>query len=187
MEKLEYLDESHTYLLSGVIIPSVSELLQFIFPNKYSNIPTQILKAKASFGTNLHNAIENFENQLPYSLTPMEQIVFEQYLYLKDQYNIEAVEQEVMVHYEDKFAGRFDMLANIDGKRSLVDIKTTAKLDHESLAYQLGFYAMAYGEDFEKYYCIHLPKKDIGRLVEITPKPKEELLRVIEEYERSKQ
>ena len=186
MEVVEYIEENHLYLVNGCLVPSVSELLQFIFPNKYANIPQSILKNKAQFGTNLHNAIESYENQLPFSLTPMEEVVFEQYLYLKDEYNIEVVEQETMVHYEDRFAGRLDMVANINGVRSLVDIKTTAKLDHESLSYQLSFYALAFGEDFEKYYCLHLPKKDIGRLVEIKPKPKEELLRVIEEYERSK-
>ena len=114
----------------------------------------------------------------------MQEITFEQYLLLKDEYQIEVQEQEVMVHFEDKFAGRLDMIANIQGMRSLVDIKTTAKLDHESLAYQLGFYAMAYGEDFEKYYVIWLPKKDIGRLIEIKPKSKEELLEVLDRYER---
>ncbi len=186
MEVVEFIEDGHIYVVDGVITPSVSEILQFVFPNKYSCIPQQILRAKAQFGTNIHNAIECHEQNLPFSLTPMEQIVFEQYLNLKKENVIEVVEQEVMVNYQDKFAGRLDMIANINGKRSLVDIKTTAKLDVESLAFQLGLYAMAYGEKFESYYCIHLPKKDVGRLVEIKPKSKEEILKVLEEYERSK-
>lgn len=185
MEIIEFIESTHQYLINGCLVPSVSDLLQFIFPNKYANIPLSILKNKAQFGTNVHNAIECFENNLPYSLTPMEQVVFEQYLHLKDEYQIEVAEQETMVHFEDKYCGRLDMIANIESKRSLVDIKTTAKLDHESLAYQLGFYAMAYGEDFEKYYVLWLPKKGNGKLVEVAPKSKEELLEVLERYEES--
>ena len=186
MERLEYIDESHQYIYDGCLIPSVSELIKFVFPNKYSNVPTKILAAKASWGTAIHSAIECHEQGLPFSLTPMQTITFEQYLRLKEENQIEVVEQETMVHFEGRFGGRLDMIATVNGKRSLVDIKTTAKLDVESLAIQLGLYAMAYGEDFESYYCIHLPKKDLGRLVEIKSKSKEELLKIVEEYERSK-
>jgi CRISPR/Cas system-associated exonuclease Cas4 (RecB family) len=78
------------------------------------------------------------------------------------------------------------MIANINGPRSLVDIKTTSKLDVEALEWQLGMYQLAYGETFEKCYCLWLPKKDLGRLVDIDPKSKEEILKVLEEYEVSK-
>ena len=185
MERLEYIDSSHQYIYDGCLIPSVSEILKFIFPNKYSCVPQHILASKANWGTAIHNAIECHEKHLPFSLNPMQMITFEEYLRIKEYNRIEVVEQETMVHFEGRFGGRLDMIANVNGKRSLVDIKTTAKLDVESLAFQLGLYAMAYGEDFESYYCIHLPKKDLGRLVEITPKSKEEILKVLEEYERT--
>ena len=108
MERLEFLESTHQYIYGGCLIPSVSEILQFVFPNKYANIPQSILKAKASFGTIIHSAIELHEQGLPFSLTPMQMITFEQYLRLKEENNIEVVEQETMVHYQDKFAGRFD-------------------------------------------------------------------------------
>lgn len=176
-------EETHQYFIGDREVPSVSEILRFLFPNKYSNIPEWILSAKARFGTRIHEAIECYEEDLYFELNEEEESVFNKYLLLKEENNIEVVEQETMVHFEGRYGGRLDMVANVNGKRSLIDIKTTAKLDVESLAYQLGLYAMAYGEEFESYYCIHLPKKDIGRLVEITPKSKKELLRVIEEYE----
>ena len=184
--EIEYIDVGHIYLCNGIVTPSVSDLLQFIFPKKYANIPQSILKNKAQFGTNVHNAIECFENNIPFSLKPMEQIIFEQYLYLKNEYNIEVIEQETIVNYKDKYCGRLDMIASIKGIRSLVDIKTTAKLDVEALEWQLGMYQLAYGEIFEKHFCLWLPKKDLGKLVEIKPKSKEEILEVLEEYERSK-
>ena len=186
MERLEYIDSSHQYLYDGCLIPSVSAILRFVFPNKYANIPAQILAAKASWGTAIHSAIECHEQGLPFSLTPMQQITFEQYLRLKEENQIEVVEQETIVHFKDMYAGRLDMIANVNGKRSLVDIKTTAKLDIESLEWQLGLYQLAYGEIFQKCYVLWLPKKDLGRLVEIKPKKLTEILEVLAEYEESK-
>ena len=188
--EVEYIDEGHIYLVDGVITPSVSEIIRFIFPNKYQNIPKTILEEKALFGTHVHEAIENHENGKPIDLTEREFLCFEQYLKLKERYQIEVIEQETIVHYQDRFAGRLDMIATVLGLDALVDIKTTAKLDKESLSWQLGCYAMAYeflfGITFEKFYCLWLPKGDLGQLVEITPKTKEEILKVLKDYEDSR-
>ena len=77
---VEYLDDTHTYLIDGVIKPSVSQIIMFLFPDKYKYIPKTILDRKAIFGTNVHNAIEMFEKGLAYELDPIEQLSFEQYL-----------------------------------------------------------------------------------------------------------
>lgn len=188
--EVEYIDEGHIYLVGGVITPSVSEIIRFIYPDKYSNIPKKILEEKAEFGTHVHNAIECYENQDYFELTPREQLCFEQYLKVKEKHKIEVLEQEIIIHFEDRFAGRLDMTAVVEGYESLVDVKTTAKLDYESLAWQLGMYALGcewlYGIKFEKYFCLWLPKGDLGQLVEIQPKSKEEILEVLKAYEDSR-
>ena len=187
MERIEFIESSHTYLVGGVIVPSVTQLINFIYPNKFDGVPKQTLLAKSKFGTNVHNAIECYENGLEFELSPMERVVFEQYLRVKDREKIEVVEQEKMIHYQDKYAGRLDMIANVNGIRSLVDVKTTAKIDYDSLAWQLAFYELGCGEKFQKHYVLWLPKKGMGRLVEITPKTKEEVLEVVNDYEKSQQ
>ena len=35
---LEYDDESHIYLVDGIIVPSVTQILQVRFGNKYSKV-----------------------------------------------------------------------------------------------------------------------------------------------------
>ena len=55
---VEYIGETHTYLVDGVIVPSVTQLLQFKFPNKYSGIPQKVLDSKAEYGTKIHKLIE---------------------------------------------------------------------------------------------------------------------------------
>ena len=42
---IEFIEDGHIYLMDGVIIPSVSEILHFIFPNKYAGIDKRILIA----------------------------------------------------------------------------------------------------------------------------------------------
>lgn len=187
---IEFIEESHTYLIDGVITPSVSEILNFIFPDKYSNIPKQILNTKANYGSKVHEAIELLEKneELP-KLNYLQEISIDQYRKLKDKYKIEVLEQEKMVHYKNYYCGRFDMIAEINGTYSLCDIKTTAKLDKESLSWQLSYYALAhnpeeYETEFKKFYAIWLPKKDLGEIVEIERKSKQELLEKLKEFRK---
>lgn len=190
---IEFLENEHIYLYKGYIIPSVSEILKFIFPNKYENIPFQILKEKSIFGTKVHEAIEILEREQKLDIDALKQEIeginyiiessIEQYLKLKKEYEIEMLEQEQMVNYDGLYAGRFDMIANINGIKSLCDVKTTAELDEEYLSWQLSFYQLAKGETFKKLYCIWLPKKGLGKIVEIKRKSKKELLKKLEEFQ----
>lgn len=188
---LEFLEEEHIYLYEGVIIPSVSEILKFLFPNKYEGIPNAVLNAKADYGTKIHEAIELLEKtgevmKLNYIQTSS----IEQYIKLKQKYDIEVLEQEQMIHYQDKYAGRFDMLATINDELSLCDIKTTATLDREYLSWQLSLYAFAYeclqtDSKIKSLYAIWLPKKELGQVVKVDRKSNEEILKLIERYEKN--
>lgn len=180
---IEFLEEEHIYLLDGVIVPCVSDILHFIFPNKYRGISKTILNNKAKYGSTVHKAIECLEQglELP-KLDYIQEASLKQYQKLKRKNNIEVLSQEQKIHYEDKYCGTYDMEANIKGKHCLADIKTTAELDKEYLSWQLSFYELATGKEFEKLYAIWLPKKNLGALVEIERKPKEELLKVLEDY-----
>lgn len=202
---LEFIDEEHLYLLDGVIVPSVSEILHFIFPNKYLNVPKEVLNAKASYGTKVHEAIEMYEinrktmtseeafevtiiaNELDY----MQVASLKQYIKLKNEFSLNVIQQEQMVHYQDKYAGRFDMMAYVNENYSLCDIKTTAELDKEYLSWQLSLYAYAYdylnkGNNFEKLYAIWLPKKKLGHIVEIERKSNEEIEEILRKFEEMK-
>ncbi|HHX66874.1 MAG TPA: PD-(D/E)XK nuclease family protein [Gallicola sp.] len=189
---IEFLKEDHLYLVDGVITPSVTQILQFLFPDKYKDVPPEILAKKAEYGSILHKVIEIAEQEQMFEIEALRQKIkginylielsFKQYLKIKEKYNIDVLEQEQIVAYKDYYCGTFDMIAKVDGKKSLIDIKTTAELDIEYLSWQLSFYELAKGEQFEKLYVIWLPKKSLGELKEIPRKPKKELLRVLKEY-----
>ena len=105
---------------------------------------------------------------------------------LKQKYDIEVLEQEQMISYDYDYCGRFDMIAKVGKDICLCDIKTTAELDLEYLSWQLSFYEMAYGKMFDKLYAIWLPKKDLGQLVEVKRKSKEELINKLKEFKKWK-
>jgi len=62
---IEFLEEPHIYLKNGVIVESVTTLLKkYKFKDKYSDVPSNILKAKAEFGSGVHKAIELLETTI---------------------------------------------------------------------------------------------------------------------------
>lgn len=197
---IDFLEEPHIYLVDGVITPSVSEILHFIFPEKYKNVSSYILNKKAQYGTTIHQSVEMLENNLKtmsieeafnvtvqaLDLNYIQEVSLHQYLKLKDKYQIEVIEQEQMIHFKNYYAGRFDMIAKIKNNLCLCDIKTTAELDEEYLSWQLSYYEMAVGKKFDKLYAIWLPKKDIGQVVEIKRKTKKELMKKLKEFMEEK-
>ncbi len=197
---IDFLEEPHIYLVDGIITASVSEILHFIFPEKYKNVSSYILNKKAQYGTTIHQSVEMLENNLKtmsieeafnvtvqaLDLNYIQEVSLHQYLKLKDKYQIEVIEQEQMIHFKNYYAGRFDMIARIKNDLCLCDIKTTAELDEEYLSWQLSYYEMAVGKKFDKLYAIWLPKKDIGQVVEIKRKTKKELMKKLKEFMEEK-
>ena len=183
MDNIEFIENGHIYLYQGIVIPSVSEILKFLFPNKYKNIPTNILVNKSEYGTKIHEAIEKFESEgIIEKLDYMQEASFNQYLRLKKEHNIEVIDQEKIIHYKDIYAGRYDMSANVNGEYSLIDIKTTAELDLEYLSWQLSLYDYPNKKRHDKLIAFWLPKRDLGKLVEIPRKSDKEIEELLERF-----
>lgn len=193
---ITFLDEPHIYLVDGIITPSVSEILHFIFPDKYKGVDKRILNRKAEYGTTIHESIEMYEANIQTmqledafnvvvqakDLNYIQEASLRQYVKLKREKKLMVLEQEKMIQYQRKYAGRFDMIANVNGALSLCDIKTTAQLDEEYLSWQLSYYELAMGKTFDKLYAIWLPKKGLGVLKEVKRKPKKLLLEKLNEF-----
>lgn len=189
---IEFIEEGHLYLKDGVLLPSVSEILHFIFPNKYKGVDQLVLNKKAEYGSTIHEVIECFEQRkdLP-ELDIIQEFSLNQYLRLKGKFKIGVIAQEQIINYKDDYAGRFDMIAKVNNELSLCDIKTTAVLDKEYLSWQLSFYELAYmymnaTPKFERLYAIWLPKRGYGELVEIERKSISELLKVLKKFKESR-
>jgi hypothetical protein len=191
---LEFVEEGHLYLYCGMIIPSVSDILKFIFPNKYKDVPDYILQNKAEYGSLVHELVEQLENgktieelKQDYEFNYIVEASLEQHLRLKKEYEIETISQEETVCYKGLYAGRYDSEAMIKRELSLVDRKTTAELDEEYLSWQLSYYELAKGKRYKKLYVEWLPKKGLGKIVEIKRKSKKELIEMLEKYFKEKE
>ncbi len=186
---LEFVEQEHLYLYDGVIIPSVSEILGFIFPDKYKDVPKEILKDKADYGTLIHKLCEELDTgktleelKQEYKFNYIIEATLKQHLRLKEKHDIQPISMEQRVCYKGIYAGTYDLEAYVDKKLSLIDRKTTAELDTEYLSWQLSYYELASGKTYDKFYVEWLPKKQLGKLEEIPRKSEKELLRVLKEY-----
>lgn len=144
---LEFDDETHRYIVNGIITPSVSKLLSLKFDD-YPNVPQAVLQAAADRGTEMHKAIEVYEK------TGKESDLqeFRNYLFLKKHFKIENVENELPVAYfEDGlpvFAGTIDQVCRIDGVPAINDFKRVSAPNKEKIAYQVNLYRLAYNQTF---------------------------------------
>ena len=185
---LEYIEETHQYLYNGILVPSVSGILhKYLFKDKYKDVPEYILKAKAQYGSQLHEAIETLEkdNILIDKLNEQQKSSIKQYLDIKEQNNLEVIKQEEMVCYKGIYAGRFDIYGKVQNILSLCDIKTTVELDLEYCKYQLNLYRFAHKDKnkIKKLYILWLPKKGIGQLVEVNVMSDKEIKELLKRCE----
>lgn len=190
---ITYIDEIHTYLNSdGVIIPSVSQLVNFATGDDYSIIPAEVLKKAQDFGTDIHDAIEQYikYKKMPEFDDIKKKLAFEEFLRLKDEFISPVAFVEMMVDYQERFAGRLDCLTNtkVNGepKCVLIDFKTNSKVNIPHLQYQLAFYKLALKQkeiNVDLTYCLWLPKGKAGQWIEIEPVSEEKALEVLRRYE----
>lgn len=146
---LEYIDETHTYIYDGVVLPSITQLLKVKFGNKYNNIPKATLERAAEQGTAVHKAIEDYEQGGYESALPE----LRNYKFLKKAYKFDCVSNEVPVvlfwNGEAVAAGRLDLVLTEGEQIGLGDIKRTSALDKNYLAYQLNLYRIAYQQCYD--------------------------------------
>lgn len=167
---LEYIDESHTYLCDGVIVPSVTQILKIKFGGKYKGVSKKTLERAAYKGTEVHRAIELYCKEERKSDLPE----VRNFKFLKSKYGFEVLDNEVPVILfkdgEPIAGGRLDLVISMDGKTGLADIKRTSALDKEYLAYQLNMYRIAYQQCYDRDITflkgVHL-RENVRKLVDI--------------------
>lgn len=167
---LEYIDDIHTYLVDGVIVPSVTQILKLKFGGKYDNVSRQTLQRAAEKGTEVHEAIENYcKNGKESDLVEVRNFKF-----LQKQYGFKALDNEVpVILFKDDepiAAGRLDLVLEMDGKIGGGDIKRTSTLDKNYLGYQLNLYRIAYlqcyGVAWEFLKGVHL-RENVRKFIDI--------------------
>ena len=174
----------HAYTVDGVPVPSVTTIISMLFPNKYADVPADVLKKAADYGNRMHEWVEHYamtgKRKRQTELMKLSTVQVEKILQEED---VKVLSCEQIVS-EGSYCGMYDMYGTVNGKTALIDIKTTEKMDTEYLEWQLGMYAVTFDEMPEKCYCLWIPKGEVARLIEIKPKTKEEIEWLVFRYEQ---
>ena len=186
---IEFLEDTHTYLINGVIVPSVSELIRFKFPDAYKGVPKRILKSKATYGTKVHATIEAFVNKeftleelQKKNIDPDIKIAVEQFELLRNIWCFYVGDMEQIVSYKDKYAGTYDIRTQDD---YIIDIKTTSEIHDEWLSWQLGLYYLALGVEKPHGFVMWVPKGKVAEVKQINVKSFDECKQLVEDYEKA--
>lgn len=167
---LEFLDDSHQYLVDGVCVPSITQILKIKFGKKYEGIDTDTLKRASEAGTQMHQAIQDYcEKGIESDLVELRNFKF-----LQNQYGFNVIENEVPVILSiDSVpicAGRLDMVIMLNDQVGIADMKRTSSLDKDYIGYQLNLYRIAYrqtyGIEADFLRAIHL-REDTRKFVNI--------------------
>lgn len=147
---LEYIDETHTYVVDGILVPSITGMLQKKFRHKYDGVNRAILNNASRLGTQMHETIQRYCEE-GYEDDSKE---LHNFKFLQKHYGFEVLKNEVPVilfhHGEPIGAGRLDMVISMNGERGLADLKRTSTLDKEYLGYQLNLYRLAYMQSYDE-------------------------------------
>ncbi len=182
---VEYIDETHTYLVDGIILPSITQILKIKFGNKYNNVSQEVLQRASELGTATHKAIEDY-CKLGIEADCKE---LRNFKFLQKQFNFEVIDNEVpiILFYENEpvACGRLDLvLGDEEIGLMLGDIKRTSVLDKEYLAYQLNLYKIGYEQCYQKEIKalkgLHL-REDVRKYVDI-PINEEMALDLLKEF-----
>lgn len=173
--------EAHTYSLNGVSLSGITGMInRQIFPDKYNNIPKEVLEKAAERGRFIHEVCQTLDD-IGCDMGVMEA---QNYLELKLSLGLSYVCSEYLVSDNKHFASCIDKVYKSDKGYSLGDIKTTYKLDKDYLRWQLSVYAYFFELNnpelkVDKLFGIWL-RGHIAELVDIERIPDEIIIRLLE-------
>ena len=146
---LEYDNETHSYIADGLIIPSVTTVLEkTIFKYIYRDVDAAVLRREATRGTAIFKDIKDYCKGTERKTDEVKGFKF-----LQKKYDIVPLCNEVpiLIFNNNKpiMAGCIDLLADIKGKTTLCDIKDTAHLN-DYLGYKLNLYRVGLRQSYRQ-------------------------------------
>ena len=171
---LEFDEEKHEYKLDGKVIPSVTQIMQFITDRKYENVTESILDIAKEKGTEVHESIEVYNKTGYAGISEEYKGYLDAYIkWIKD-YQIDRTKLESEVKVCNKilqYAGTVDIIYN---KENIIDIKTCSELDTKTTSVQISAYKEALklnGYDkLKEHYILWLNKDGKYKYVKLEDK-----------------
>jgi len=159
MTTIQFNKDTHTYLLNGIKVPSVTEIIKFSGLYDSGNCPEKLLNFGKERGTAIHLACEYLDKGILNICPEMIKPYLNAWVSFKELYKPEILCIEKIVYSEKLgYAGTLDRLVKINDRISILDIKSSF---HKSNKYQLSAYLEAYNEN-------NLIKADRRMVVELS-------------------
>ena len=178
MANLTFIEDTHEYFLDDKKLISVTQLMQKhgLSPN-YSDVPSEVLRAKAERGSLVHKEIEEYikEGNIGFTNELIEFINADKGEVLKSEFKVN----------NDIVAGTVDLLLYKNNEYIIADLKTTSELHIDAVSWQLTIYAYLLGQinpmiKVTKGQAFHFNKDGKLNIVDIVLKPFEEIERLME-------
>lgn len=189
MVKILFDPDKHEYKVNGAIKPSATQVIkELLFPHTYAYVKKEILERAATFGKNVHQALDM---DFPEALSDEELNSYNEAVKLLNQWGFVPILKETKIYSSLGYAGTFDLYADMGENRyALIDYKTTSTLDQEYVSWQLSMYKVALeemGKVVHGLYAIHIPRNKKGKLYNIPIKNKIEIEWLITQWNERKQ
>lgn len=159
---LSFTEENHEYKFDGIVVPSVTQVIKGAGLVNFDYVSKELLEEKADLGSKVHKTTELYDMGILDldELHPTLKAYLDGWINFKKDFGFTHTEIETeYYHPKYKFAGRLDRVGMINGKLSIVDIKSGAK--HKSHSIQTAAYQLLYDfkpkkEQIKKRYAVYL-------------------------------
>lgn len=140
--KIEFNEEQHIYTVDGRIVPSVTEIIKFLNIDTFATANTVLKQIAADKGTRVHESTVIFDYEA-WEFEYDSDIIgyIKAYSRFVRDYGIKSYIQTEHIISNGEYAGTLDRLAIIDGKKTVIDLKTGTTSNPRAFAAQLYGYA----------------------------------------------
>lgn len=158
-------ETNHTYTLGDKLLISVTQLLKkHGLVTDYSGVDAETLEKAAEKGKLVHKEIEEYikTGEIGFTSELLDYInIAEEIEFVPDKSEVVLPDIDIDENEIDNYiyAGTADIIGNSKYGRTLIDIKTTQKVDRRGCAWQLSLYERQAGEKFDKMLVFHLGEK----------------------------
>ena len=168
-ELFEYDPQTHVGRYDGKVVPSVTQLVDMLYPMN-DDIPQERIKIAAERGTKIHGAIEDinkgfdtcgdYEKLLKQAIDKSiesDVVELKDYVSVLSAYKLKPYDYEELIflldenqdlicfgHYDFTALSMNDNILFQEGRLYLFDAKTTSQFYKEKVAFQMSIYATAY-------------------------------------------
>lgn len=162
LSELTFEEDSHTYRLSGLVIPSVTTLMKPLSEAYYGGIDSKVLGKAADRGTAVHSAIDTYARYGIIDIEPEWEGYFKAFLAWAKDFDVKPYATETRTYNRSLlYAGTVDMSCSELGVDTMVDFKTTASYSSMLCGVQLEAYDRAqesHGVKYQNRAIIQLKK-----------------------------